>query len=332
MEFFSIEEGHYKTAGGDTIWLSNDEINSAYWRIAEFLEAGKLNNYVSYLRHKNGTMVEVEHNMALLYDQEGKVTASVAITRDRSLRCRMERELNRQADLLSQANRELESFAYSVSHDLRAPLRSISGFSTALTEDYEAALPEEAQGYLQRIRKAAAHMDRLIDDILNLSRVSRYGMQREQIDLSAIAAKVIAQLQEQTPERTVACSIQPGITVWADGHLLRIMLENLLANAWKYTGKQAEPEISFARAGKDNHRPPDCEPNAEVFCVHDNGVGFDMNYADKLFDPFQRLHAEKDFPGTGIGLATVQRIIRRHGGQVWAHSAPGTGAAFYFTL
>ena len=175
-------------------------------------------------------------------------------------------------------------------------------------------------------------MDRLIDDILNLSRISRHGMQREQVDLSALAEKAVAHLQEQSPERNVTCTIEPGITVRADSHLLRIMLENLLANAWKYTRQQAASAISFSRADDDNHRPAECEPDAAIFCVRDNGVGFDMNYAGKLFKPFQRLHAEKDFPGTGIGLATVQRIIRRHDGHIWAHSAPGKGAAFYFTL
>ena len=332
MEFFSIEEGTYETTAGDTIWLSTKDIEAVYNSVAEFLETGKINNYASYLMHKDGRLIEVEHSITMLYDAQGVSIGSVGMTRDRSMRCRMERELNRQAELLSQANRELESFAYSVSHDLRAPLRSISGFSTALEEDCGANLPEDGREHLQRIQKATKRMDRLIDDILQLSRVSRYEMQREQVDLSALAAKAVAQLQEQAPERSVACTIQPGITTQGDVHLLRIVLENLIGNAWKYTGKQAAPEIQIGCANDDDPRPPECDVNSRVFCVRDNGVGFDMAYADKLFNPFQRLHAEKDFPGTGIGLATVQRIMHRHGGHAWAHSEPGKGAAFYFTL
>jgi len=331
MELFSIPEGQYKTAAGDTIWLSTEEIEAIYGRMSEFFETGKLSNYASYLVHKDGRLVEVEHNMTLLYDPQGELMASVSMTRDRSMRCRMERELNRQAELLSQANKELESFAYSVSHDLRAPLRSISGFSTALKEDFSTNLPEEALGYLQRIEKASERMGQLIDDLLNLSRVSRYDMQREKVDLSALAAAIIEQLREQTPERSIACTIQPGITATGDSHLLRIILENLIGNAWKYTAKQDRPEIFFGLSD-DGYRPPGHNDNSSIFCVRDNGIGFDMNYADKLFSPFQRLHSEKDFPGTGIGLATVQRIVHRHGGNAWAHSSPDKETTFYFTL
>lgn len=331
MEFFSIQEGRYETTAGDLLWLSTEDIEVIYNRMSEFFETGKISNYASYLMHKDGRLIEVEHSITMLYDEQGNIVGSVGITRDRSMRCRMERELNRQAELLSQANRELESFAYSVSHDLRAPLRSISGFSSALEEDFKADLPDEARGFLQRIQKASERMGLLIDDLLNLSRVSRYNMQREPVNLSTLASKIVAQLSEQTPERNVACTIQPGITATGDSHLLRIMLENLIGNAWKYTAKQAAPEIFFGLADND-HRPPGHEDNATILCVRDNGAGFDMAYADKLFSPFQRLHNEKDFPGTGIGLATVQRIVHRHNGNVWAHSTPGKETAFYFTL
>ncbi len=331
MEFFSIEEGRYETTAGDSIWMNTEEIKRVYDSIALFLEEGKISNYASYLMHKDGRLVEVEHNMTLLYDPQGELVGSVSMTRDRSMRCRMERELGRQSELLSQANRELESFAYSVSHDLRAPLRSISGFSTALREDFSSDLPEEALGYLQRIEKASERMSLLIDNLLNLSRVSRFDMQREHVDLSALAAKIIEQLHEQTPERSIACTIQPGITTTGDSHLLRILLENLIENAWKYTAKQTAPEIFFGLAN-DDPRPSGHENNATIFCVRDNGVGFDMTYVDKLFSPFQRLHSEKDFAGTGIGLATVQRIAHRHGGETWAHSSPEKETTFYFTL
>jgi len=331
MEFFSVKEGRYETTAGDSIWLSTEEIKRVYDRISVFLEKGKISNYASYLMHKDGRLLEVEHTLTLLYDEKGDVIGSVGITRDRSMRSRMERELNRQSELLNQANRELESFAYSVSHDLRAPLRSISGFSTALEEDFASDLPDEAQGYLQRIKKASHRMSQLIDDLLNLSRVSRYEMQREKVNLSKLAVKIVERLKEQTPGRSVACTIQPDMTTTGDPHLLSILLENLIGNAWKYTDKQAAPGIFFGLAD-DDHRPPGHEDNATIFCVRDNGVGFDMAYADKLFSPFQRLHAEKDFPGTGIGLATVQRIAHRHGGNIWAHSTLGKGATFYFTL
>jgi signal transduction histidine kinase len=331
MDFFSIEEGRYETTAGDSIWLSAEKIQSSYKRMSEFFDKGTISNYASYLVHKDGRLVEVEHSITMLFDGQGKIVGSVGITRDRSMRCRMEREINRQAALLNQANRELESFAYSVSHDLRAPLRSISGFSTALEEDFKSELPTEAHDYLRRIQKASVRMGALIDDLLNLSRVSRYDIQRDTVDLSALAVKIVKQLREQAPERSVSCTIQPGLTATGDSHLLRIMLENLLGNAWKYTAKQGTAEIFFGLSD-DGARPSVRDDETTIFCVRDNGVGFDMAYADKLFIPFQRLHSEKDFPGTGIGLATVQRIVHRHGGKIWAHSTPETGTNFYFTL
>lgn len=332
VELFSIKEGRYETTAGDSIWLSTDDLEDIYNRMSEFLETGKISNYASFLKHKDGRLIEVEHSITMLYNAQGNIIGSVGMTRDRSMRCLMERELSRQAELLSQANRELESFAYSVSHDLRAPLRSINGFSAALQEDFSAELPEEARGFLQRIQKASERMGLLIDDLLNLSRVSRYDMRREKVDLSELAAKIVKQLSEQTPEHSVACTIQPGITATGDSHLLRIMLDNLIGNAWKYTGKQCAPEIYFGYADDDDPGMSGYKKNSTVLCVRDNGVGFDMAYADKLFSPFQRLHAEKDFPGTGIGLATVQRIVHRHGGKTWAHSTPETVTNFYFTL
>jgi signal transduction histidine kinase len=332
MEFFSIQEGRYETTAGDAIWLSTEDIEAVYNRIAELLETGRVSNYTSFLEHKDERLIEVEHNITLLFDQKGTRIGSVAITRDRSMSCRMEREINKQSELLSQANRELESFAYSVSHDLRAPLRSISGFSTALEEDFGPDLPEAARGFLQRIQKSSERMGMLIDDLLNLSRVSRYDMRREQVNLSALAGEVLAQLREHTPDRSIACTIQPGITTVGDGHLLRIVFENLIGNAWKYTARQGKPEIFFGRADDADPRAPAHERSRPIFCVRDNGVGFDMAYIDKLFTPFQRLHAEKDFPGTGIGLATVQRIVHRHGGRIWARSTPGKETTFYFTL
>jgi len=332
MALSMLEGGRYETKTGEELWLSDKDIEKILGRMQEFLRDGKISNYISYILRKDGRLVEVEYNITMLYDEQGNTVGAVAMTRDRTESSRMEKEIIRQRDLLGQANRELESFAYSVSHDLRAPLRSISGFSAALEEDFAPALPDDAKAYLQRIKKAAGRMALLIDDILKLSRVSRLEMKREQVNLSALADDIIAHLRERTPDRHVDCMVQTGLTVRGDENLLRILLENLLENAWKYTAREDQPEIAFVRADPDISHPPGLEHSAPVFCIRDNGVGFDMAYSDKLFGPFQRLHAEHDFPGTGIGLATVQRIINRHGGHVWAESVPGNGAQFYFTF
>ncbi len=332
MALSYLEEGQYETTSGEQLWLSREDIESSYARMGDFLRDGKISNYASCIKHKNGRLVEVEHNITMLYDQQGAPVGSVSMTRDRTMRRRMERELSRQSELLNQANRELESFSYSVSHDLRAPLRSISGFSEALEEDFASVLSGEAKTYLQRIKKASGRMGLLIDDLLKLSRVSRYDMRREQVSLSALAEDIVAQLHEHAPDRQITCTIEPGMTVLGDENLLRILLANLIENAWKYTVRQANPEVSFGRADETDPRAPAQERSRPIFCVRDNGVGFDMAYADKLFTAFQRLHAEQEFPGTGIGLATVQRIAHRHNGRVWADSKPGHGARFYFTL
>ncbi len=224
---------------------------------------------------------------------------------------------------LTAVNKELESFSYSVSHDLRAPLRGIDGFSQALLEDYPDKLDEQGKEYLQRVRSATQRMGELIDDKLNLSRVTRSEMRRETVDLSTLATKVTAELQKTQPGRQVEFVITEGLTVNGDTALLRVALENLFGNAWKFTGRQPKARIEF-----DVTRHED----KLAYYVRDDGVGFDMTYVDKLFAPFQRLHSADEFPGTGIGLATVQRIILRHGGTVWAEGAVGKGATFYFTL
>jgi two-component system, NtrC family, sensor kinase len=226
-------------------------------------------------------------------------------------------------DELERKNRELESFSYSVSHDLRAPLRSIDGFSQALIEDYAAALDETGQDYLRRVRSATARMAELIDDLLQLSRVGRAELRRQRVDLSAIARGVLGELQRQQPDRTVAASIHDRMVVDADVGLMKIVMENLLGNAWKFTAKVESPCIDVGVTGGGS---------TDAFFVRDNGAGFDMSYANKLFRPFQRLHSEVDFPGTGIGLVTIQRVIERHGGRIWVEAAPGHGATFFFTL
>jgi len=242
----------------------------------------------------------------------------------RQLNAELEQRVVERTAELAAVNKELESFSYSVSHDLRSPLRSIDGFSQALLEDYNDKLDAQAQNYLHRVRAASQRMAQLIDDMLNLSRVSRGEMRREEIDLSRMARDITEQLQRAQPERIVEVKIEDGIKARGDDRLLRIALENLLGNAWKFTSKQPSSRIEFGVQAGD--------AGEDVFFVRDNGAGFDMAYADKLFGAFQRLHSIDEFEGTGVGLATVQRIIRRHGGRIWAESQPGRGATFYFTL
>jgi len=224
---------------------------------------------------------------------------------------------------LAAVNKELESFSYSVSHDLRAPLRSIDGFSQALLEDYPDKLDEQGKNYLKRVRSNTQRMGELIDDLLKLSRLIRSEMKPEMVNLSTLAQSIATELQKTQPERQVEFVITPGLSAKGDEHLLRLLLENLLGNAWKFTEKHSQARIEFGSTRADGK---------QVFLVRDDGAGFDMTYADKLFAPFQRLHSVSEFPGVGIGLATVQRIICRHGGRIWAEGDIEKGAIFYFTL
>ena len=224
---------------------------------------------------------------------------------------------------LTLVNKELEAFSYSVSHDLRAPLRSIDGFSEALLEDYADDLDEQGRHFLQRIRAGAQRMGELIDALLDLSRVTRREMKKQTVDLTELAREVLKDLHHSEPEREVDCSIQTGIQAKGDKQLLHIVLANLLGNAWKYTSKQADARIEFGC---------NTENGETVYFVADNGAGFNMEFANKLFAPFQRMHRPDEFPGSGVGLATVSRIISKHGGRIWADSEPGQGSTFFFTL
>src|SRR5207244_7266580 len=231
--------------------------------------------------------------------------------------------LRRNAAELLAANAELDAFAYSVSHDLRAPLRSIDGFSQVLLEDYAARLDDAGRDSLNRVRAASQRMGTLIDDLLKLARVTRAEMRTEVVDLSGMARDIANELQRTTPARRVEFAIAPGLTARGDARLLRVVLDNLLRNCWKYTAKQPRPRVAVGSVEGNGER---------AFMVRDNGAGFDMKYADKLFGVFQRLHSAAEFEGTGIGLATVRRIITRHGGRIWAEGAVDQGATFYFTL
>jgi PAS domain S-box-containing protein len=258
-----------------------------------------------------------------LLDAAGRPQYLLGISHDITERKQAVAELSAAKLSADAANRELESFSYSVAHDLRSPLRAIDGFSQALLEDYGERLDAEGLRYLRRVREAAQRMAELIDDLLTLSRVTRSELKRERVDLSALARTVLAGFQRLEPERDVEIVIEPGLIAEADRQLAAIALDNLLGNAWKFTSKRSRARIEIGVTAE----------NGEVaYFVRDNGAGFDMTYGDKLFGVFQRLHPETDFPGTGVGLATVARITARHRGRIWARGKPDEGAIFYFTL
>ncbi len=236
----------------------------------------------------------------------------------------LEARVRRRTAQLEEANRELEAFSYSVSHDLRTPLSAIDGFSGMLEKSAGAQLGERPLHYLGRIRAGVRQMGELIDDLLSLAQVSRASIQRETVDISAMVRKVFDGLQEHQPGRAAQVDIEPDLRARGDWRLILRVVENLAGNAWKFTSREPITRISVGSAGGAGGN--------EVFFIRDNGAGFDMAYAEKLFGTFQRLHTPAEFPGTGIGLATVHRIVSRHGGQVWAESVLGKGATFYFSL
>ncbi len=283
---------------------------------------------------KDGSQFYVSISISPLRDLQGNVVGSSAIARDITERKRAEAEIQKlNAELedrvqqrtseLEVANKELEAFSYSVSHDLRAPLRSLDGFSQILLEEYGEKFEGEGRDFLKRLRGASQQMGHLIDALLQLSRVSRSEMERTTVNLSDMARQIATELQKTAPDRLVQFDIAQNVTALGDARLLHAALQNLIGNAWKFTSKREEARIDFGVVKKDGKR---------VFFVRDNGAGFEMQYANKLFGAFQRLHSVAEFEGSGIGLATVQRIVRRHGGSVWAEGEPNVGATFYFTL
>jgi signal transduction histidine kinase len=251
------------------------------------------------------------------------------LKREISQRMRMEQALRLRTAELEMANKELETFSYSVSHDLRNPLGVVDGYSDVLLTAYADKLDKTGRDCLDRVHTVIAQMAQLIDDLLQFSLARRAELRRDPVDLSALAGTVVAELRQMDPERQVTVAIAPGLTATGDRGLLRVVLRNLLGNAWKFTAKTSTARIEFGTAEHGARITPH---ESRIYFVRDNGVGFDMAKAGKLFGAFQRLHDTQEFSGTGIGLATVQRIVQRHGGRVWAEAAVGKGATFYFTL
>ena len=295
---------------------------------------GRAGKFTYRLRMPDGRIKFAHVRAETLMAADGKPLKSIGTTQDISeqvlakqeierLYAELERRVEERTIELTAANRELESFAYSISHDLRAPLRGIDGFSLLALEEYGEQLDAQGRGYLERVRAAAQRMGALIDDILELSRVTRQEMRRSRVDLSQQAHEFFDEMKQGASARPVQISIAADCAAFGDSQLLRVMLQNLLENAWKYSGKETAPRIEFGQETIDGET---------AFFVRDNGVGFDMKYADRLFTPFQRLHKPEEFAGTGIGLATVARIVRRHGGRVWIESALGKGTTLRFTL
>ncbi len=289
--------------------------------VAPTLESG-LHEIEVRLQRADGSIFPGHLSLSMLYDEQQQPVGIAGYTIDLSEIKKREQQLETLQRQLQESNKELEAFSYSVSHDLRAPLRSIDGFSLAIVEDYADKLDESGKDYLQRVRKAAQKMGQLIDDLLELSRVNRMNIEKQTLSLNELAHKSFDLLVSGDPQRQIELVMEDDMQIEGDPRLCGILMDNLIGNAWKFTAGQENARITIKSL-------PD---KPQLFYIKDNGVGFDMRHADKLFGAFQRLHQQKEFPGTGVGLATVQRIVHRHGGRIWAESAPDEGATFFFTL
>ncbi len=325
---------------GFMLWLFHWLVTRHLQRIAEFascLNPGNLHERLTLDRpaHAQNKLDEfdlvldgisrMQFNLASAVQtlEQDIVKLEQAEAEIQQLNTALEQRVVERTSQLEAVNQELEAFSYSVSHDLRTPLRSIDGFSQALVEDYGERLDAVGHDYLKRVRHAAQRMGLLIDDLLRLARVTRTDMKQVHVDFSALTQEVIADLHKHKGCSEAPFRVQASLVAYGDPALLRIVMENLLDNAWKYSSKIAQPQIEVGSVVQDGHT---------VYFVRDNGAGFDMAYVGKLFGAFQRLHRDEEFPGTGVGLATVKRIVHRHGGKIWAEAQPGAGALFSFTL
>jgi PAS domain S-box-containing protein len=321
-----------------TILAPADTVDEVIELHENLMRGGAVNNREAVGLRKDGSTFPVSVTISPIRDHDGQVVGASSIARDvteqrlaASLQLRAEdlertaAGLHLRAEDLERANRNLEAFTYCVSHDLRAPLRALSGFSAALLEEYGDRLDEVGRGYAERIEAGAERMAQLIDDLLHLSRISRAVVRGEAVDLCAEALSITEELQRREPDRRVSFVIEKAVWVTADRGLIRTVLENLLGNAWKFTAGRDEASIKFGTMPTSGA--------AQVCCyVRDDGAGFDPEYVGKLFRPFQRLHLASEFPGTGVGLASVRQIVELHGGETWAEGAVDQGATFYFTL
>jgi PAS domain S-box-containing protein len=315
-------------------YVRSNDYKRAAVNTRRVLASGKSTYFESVGHNLDGEEVYYSVSVGPIFGPDSKVEGLTFIILDITEKRRVEdqiRRLNAELEMLVRertaqletSNQELASFSYSISHNLRTPLRAIDGFSLALLEDYEEVLDEQGQDYLIRVRAASQHMGVLIDALLRLAAVARQKVQREPVDLSALADSVVQELQTADPDHKVEFQIELGLKAWGDENLLHAALSNLFGNAWKFSRGSNPPKIEFGCSSCDE---------MSTFFVRDNGIGFDMQYADKLFQPFQHLHSSRVFQGAGIGLAIVQRIIQKHGGHIWAEAQENEGATFYFTL